>query len=342
METDTPGQPQNGALIHNPVTSLIDPQQLLAIQATTEEEWIAQGEAIGHAERMVGWVTAAWFQGAEWLGERRTEIIGAPSWTGPSLKTCLNCVSVAKAFHSRQRETLPFTHHAEVASLPAEIADRLLDRAEEVRRETGELPPARMLRQWAKAERRDARERELVERTERKNIRAPRRAYNVILADPPWQFEPWSRESGMDRSPENHYPTMSTADICAYDVPAAQNCILYCWVIPVMLEDGLQVIRAWGFRYVAQAVWCKPDGGLGHYFRNAHELLLVGVRGEIPAPAAKQRVRSWFEAPRGKHSEKPAEVHTMIEYAYPKLHKVELFAREKRPGWDLEGYEAPT
>jgi hypothetical protein len=31
--------------------------------------------------------------------------------------------------------------------------------------------------------------------------------YGVILVDPEWRFEPWSREIGMDRAADNHYPT---------------------------------------------------------------------------------------------------------------------------------------
>ena len=31
--------------------------------------------------------------------------------------------------------------------------------------------------------------------------------YGVILADPPWRFEPFGRETGLDRSADNHYPT---------------------------------------------------------------------------------------------------------------------------------------
>jgi hypothetical protein len=40
----------------------------------------------------------------------------------------------------------------------------------------------------------------------------------VILADPPWRFEPWSRETGMDRSADNHYPTRPLGAIMALGV----------------------------------------------------------------------------------------------------------------------------
>jgi hypothetical protein len=46
----------------------------------------------------------------------------------------------------------------------------------------------------------------------------PDKRYGLILADPPWRFEPYSRSSGMDRAADNHYPTMTLDEICAMDV----------------------------------------------------------------------------------------------------------------------------
>ena len=39
------------------------------------------------------------------------------------------------------------------------------------------------------------------------------------------------------------------------------------------------------FEYKSHAVWLKNKVGTGYWFRNQHELLLVGTRGNIPAPA---------------------------------------------------------
>jgi N6-adenosine-specific RNA methylase IME4 len=50
-----------------------------------------------------------------------------------------------------------------------------------------------------------------------------------------------------------------------------------------------------------------------NWFRNKHELLLVGTRGEPPAPAADTQPKSIIEAPVRKHSEKPDIFATMIE-----------------------------
>jgi N6-adenosine-specific RNA methylase IME4 len=87
-------------------------------------------------------------------------------------------------------------------------------------------------------------------------------------------------------------------------------------------------------------VWMKDKLGLGHWARNQHEPLLIGSRGTIPAPAPGDQLPSVLFAPRGKHSEKPAEFAAMIERLYPLTPKLEMFARGPRPGWDVWGNEA--
>jgi N6-adenosine-specific RNA methylase IME4 len=80
-------------------------------------------------------------------------------------------------------------------------------------------------------------------------------------------------------------------------------------------------------------VWVKPSIGMGYYFRQRHELLLVGKRGALPTPDAEDRPDSVIEAASGTHSEKPEKVYELLERMYPLLDRVELFARQARPGW---------
>lgn len=171
----------------------------------------------------------------------------------------------------------------------------------------------------------------------------PQRRYGVILADPEWRFEPWSRETGLDRSPDNHYPTSCLDVIKARDVPsiAADHAVLFLWATVPMLPHALVVMAAWGFDYVSHQVWRKDRIGTGYWFRNQHELVLVGTRGDVPAPAPGQNVASVFDAPLGAHSAKPEAVHELIERWYPTLPKIELNRRgPPRPGWDAWGNEA--
>jgi N6-adenosine-specific RNA methylase IME4 len=172
----------------------------------------------------------------------------------------------------------------------------------------------------------------------------PEKRYGVILADPPWRFEPYSRITGMDRAAENHYPTASLAEIKALDVKsiAAADCVLFLWATAPMLPQALEAMAAWGFAYKSCAVWSKDRIGTGYWFRNRHEILLVGTRGRVPAPAMGTQWPSLVEASVGRHSEKPSIFYETIEAYFPTLPKIELHARSGVPrlGWDFWGLEA--
>jgi N6-adenosine-specific RNA methylase IME4 len=190
-----------------------------------------------------------------------------------------------------------------------------------------------------KQARRAEREQQLGER-----VRAlPEKKYGVILADPEWRFEPWSRETGMDRAADNHYPTSCTEVIAARDVPsiAADDCVLFLWGTIPMLPHALLVMAAWGFDYVSNYAWGKDKIGPGYWNREKHEHLLIGTRGKIPCPAPGTQWDSFVMSPRGEHSEKPERFLQMIETYFPTLPKIELNRRgAPRPGWDAWGNEA--
>lgn len=171
----------------------------------------------------------------------------------------------------------------------------------------------------------------------------PQRKYGVILADPEWRFEVYSRETGMDRAADNHYPTSATEIIASRPVQniAADDCVLFLWATVPMLPDALTVMKAWGFEYKSHFIWNKDKIGTGYWNRNKHELLLVGTRGNIPAPAQGTQANSVIDAPVRLHSDKPACFHLLIENHFPNLPKIELNARRAREGWDLWGNEAP-
>jgi N6-adenosine-specific RNA methylase IME4 len=100
-------------------------------------------------------------------------------------------------------------------------------------------------------------------------------------------------------------------------------------------------MKAWGFEHQTHFVWVKDRRGTGYWNRNRHELLLVGTKGNIPAPAPGKQWESVIHAPVGAHSEKPAIFYELIEDYYPNLLKIELFARRRRKGWLAWGAEAP-
>ncbi len=161
--------------------------------------------------------------------------------------------------------------------------------------------------------------------------------FSVLYADPPWRYRiPLSKSRDIDL---NHYPTMELEEICELRVPAADDCVLFLWTPSPMLQEGLEVMKSWGFRYASCAVWDKCKIGMGRYFRQQHELLLLGVRGKPGTPAPEFREPSVIRWPRGRHSAKPEIVYLLIEKMYSGPY-LELFARPPfREGWAHWGNE---
>lgn len=184
------------------------------------------------------------------------------------------------------------------------------------------------------------RERDLAQATARASSELGSKLYGVIYADPPWRFEPYSRETGMDRAPDNHYPTMTLAEIGAIEVPAAADAALFLWATMPMLPDALTIMAAWGFSYRSGFIWIKDKIGLGYWARNRHELLLLGTRGNIPAPAPGDQYDSVIAHATEQHSAKPLIFAEMIEQMFPNTALLEMFARSPRAGWDVWGNES--
>lgn len=192
-----------------------------------------------------------------------------------------------------------------------------------------------------KRARRHQRERELGEWIAASPSMFAGELFGVIYADPPWRFVNWSA-AGMDRSAENHYPVMTIEAIEAMQIPAAADAVLFLWATTPMLDRGLKVMQAWRFAYVSAIIWDKQIAGTGYWTRDRSELLLIGKRGEIPAPAPGLQPDSLFSERRGAHSRKPDQVYALIETMFPHLPKLEVFARAARDGWSRFGFEAPT
>jgi N6-adenosine-specific RNA methylase IME4 len=176
-------------------------------------------------------------------------------------------------------------------------------------------------------------------RNERPPQPLPSGEYRLLYADPPWRYEHPVSES---RAIENQYPTMTLEELAALRVPAAADAVLFLWATSPKLAEALYLIDQWAFVYRTCFVWVKDHIGLGYYCRQQHELLLVAARGEAPVPEPGNRQSSLINAPRGRHSEKPAGVYSMLEAMYPAFtadDRIELFARQARDGWSNWGNE---
>jgi N6-adenosine-specific RNA methylase IME4 len=229
---------------------------------------------------------------------------------------------------------------AELAKLPVERQQEILAALDEgeIRKAASKIHTRRMQERLAQ---RHARVAALAEPDP-----LPRQHWPVGLADPPIKYEEFSDTSS--RSPAWHYPTMTLEQLCQLRVDGrpvsdlfAPSAAVFITLPQTLMLKADALFHAWGFKYVAGSVWDKGSIGAASYFRYQHELLLLGIRGEMPPPLLDARPPSVFRAPRGRHSEKPEIIYQMIERMYPDLPKIELFARSKRPGWDPWGNEAP-
>ena len=167
--------------------------------------------------------------------------------------------------------------------------------------------------------------------------------YSVIYADPPWQYH--NKPQG--KGPEDHYQTMPLEDICALPVKelADKDCALFMWVTLPFLRDSFKVIDAWGFKYKTVAfVWIKQNRvndsifwGMGMWTRSNAEICILAVRGNPKRTAANihQVIISHVQ----EHSRKPNEARLRIEALMGDVPRIELFARESPPGWDVWGNE---
>lgn len=174
--------------------------------------------------------------------------------------------------------------------------------------------------------------------------------FRTILADPPWRFENRTGKMAPEHKRLSRYGTMTFADIADLPVSslAAPQCHLYLWVPNALLQEGLDTMKAWGFKYKSNFVWYKirkdggPDGrGVGFYFRNVTELVLFGTRGTNNRTLQPGRSQPNIVCTRKReHSRKPDEIFPIIEACSPGPF-LELFAREKRKGWTVWGNEAP-
>ena len=170
--------------------------------------------------------------------------------------------------------------------------------------------------------------------------------FSAILCDPPWEYK-----CGGNGSARRHYPLMKIEDICALPVGdlADTDCALFLWATMPLLPEAFQAIEAWGFTFKTCAfVWVKSnrnkDGffvGMGHWTRANAEICLLATRGK-PKRISKS-VRQLIVAPRREHSRKPDEARERIVELLGDVPRVELFARQTPPGWDVWGNEVdPT
>ena len=178
-----------------------------------------------------------------------------------------------------------------------------------------------------------------------------RGGYGAILADPPWKYAMWEGSDKANGVATSHYRTSPVEELSSLPVLdlAAKNSCLFMWITWPLLPECLALIGKWGFVYKTCAFsWMKADPyrlfaddatpymGLGMWSRANSEVCLLATRGKPKRLNAD--VRQGIIAPRREHSRKPDGIHERIERLVAGPY-VELFARQRRPGWDSWGNE---
>lgn len=189
-----------------------------------------------------------------------------------------------------------------------------------------------------------------------KMIPFPNKKYNIIYSDPPWHY----RKSGGIKSArglaKKYYPTMGIEDIKSLPVQdiSDTNCYLFLWVTAPRIQEGLDVLKAWGFELFTIAfTWIKTNKqagslfwGMGNATRANPEYVLLGRKGRLERKA--KNIHSVLLSKIEDHSKKPDEIRKRIEELYGDIPRIELFARpskdrlfedESYKGWDLWGDE---
>lgn len=184
----------------------------------------------------------------------------------------------------------------------------------------------------------------------------PQEKYDIIYADPPWdyggkmQFDKSSASSEKIDWTKNifissanfKYPTLKMRDLKKIPVTeiAKDDCLLFMWVTNPHLAHGIDLAQHWGFEYKTVAfVWDKMVHNPGKYTMSYCELCLVFKRGKIPMPRGTRNEKQLLSSPRGQHSVKPSEVREAIERMFPSQKKIEMFARQNPDQWDVWGLD---
>jgi site-specific DNA-methyltransferase (adenine-specific) len=181
----------------------------------------------------------------------------------------------------------------------------------------------------------------------------PNKKYKIIYADPPWKYIQDKKSDNFRAVTSQYYKTMTTEEICNLDVQSIckEKAVCFLWVTFPNIEEGLKVMKAWGFEYKTVAfVWIKKNKksntnawGMGFYTRSNAEICLLGLsKGTKAMDIIKSHsVHQIIESVRREHSRKPDEVRKGIVKLCGNNPRIELFARQRFDGWDSWGNEVP-
>lgn len=313
------------------------------VRQSSKEEWHGYGEALRRLDEAKQWAIGDWLVDGkshygDGLYQEATRVLRLEETTLQTFK------AVSDKFKEipLRNGNLSWQHHKEVGYLKTLIEKHgKLQRSDEHDMEKAQELLAKAEKEgWSVRDLRGAVAEHVRRQDEAIRLANEPERYNVILADPAWEYEfdPPGNRAISKEAGAGYNPT-TLEDMKNLQVPAASDSVLFMWATSPKLSEAQELLSAWGFTYKTCAVWVKDRIGMGYYFRQKHELLLIATRGNLQLPDEDKRPDSVFEAPRTDHSEKPEIVYQLIESMYPGYKKLEMFARQKRKGWASWGDE---
>ena len=177
-----------------------------------------------------------------------------------------------------------------------------------------------------------------VEELRGREVEPPTGEYDVVVIDPPWDMQKIEREVAPNQAGFD-YPTMTEEELRDLTIPMAENCHVWLWTTHRFITAAFRLLEHWNLKYVCTFVWHKPGGfqpfGLPQY--NCEFALYA--RWGVPIFADTKDFPTCFNAPRGKHSEKPDVFFEMVKRVAPGQ-RISMFERKDRDGFVSWGNEA--
>lgn len=176
----------------------------------------------------------------------------------------------------------------------------------------------------------------------------PNKKYNCIVIDPPWYYQ--LRKDDKTHRNRIPYPPMKIEEILLLPIPelcSKDGTVLWLWFTNNHLLEASDCIRHWGFELKTILTWEKvtkkgmPRIGTGHWLRNCTEHCILATRGHVTSFSYSKKLTNEptiLKAPRREHSRKPEEFYDLVNHLCYGT-KLEMFARQKREGWDVWGNE---
>lgn len=169
-----------------------------------------------------------------------------------------------------------------------------------------------------------------------KPVPKPSGRFDVIAVDPPWRYGKRAEDS--THRGRNPYPDMAIDEIMALPVEkhAEASCILWLWTTNAFVHESFHCLARWGFEPKTILTWAKNKMGTGDWLRGQTEHCILAVRGKPTVQLTNET--TLLRADAREHSRKPEEFYSLVERLCPGT-KLEMFAREKRRGWQAWGAE---